>query len=194
MCLINIAMTIENENECYDLDQNEDESDSIGSYEDDNSNEENETDEFLNENDSLDTTYNDTQSVLVDMARTKTCQSECVMCGKSRRTQHNSKVKLHRISDQQATIFYIKTNILIPSGSRACKKHFTPSGCLKVEDFTCHEQIEYQTRIGSKHLKILLETLRNKCNDNNLFSKFSNVDESLDDITCTRITSNIRLM
>jgi hypothetical protein len=79
-------------------------------------------------------------SIYVDLARTNSTEKKCVICNKKRGKKNN---KLHRLSDKSVTDAYIKTSILIPFGSRACKIHvdensFLEKSCLGITLFYIH--------------------------------------------------------
>jgi hypothetical protein len=67
--------------------------------------------------------------VYVDLARTSCNEKKCIFCCKKRGKKNN---KLHRISNKSISDAYIKTSILIPFNSRACRSHFDEYGYLKT--------------------------------------------------------------
>ena len=64
----------------------------------------------------------------MNLNRTTVNHKKCAICNKINGGKKN--YKLHRINDKAVVDAYIKTSILIPLGSRACRIHFDEFGFL----------------------------------------------------------------
>jgi hypothetical protein len=118
----------------------------------------------------------------VDLPRTKSSHKICVVCDRK-----NEKKKL--ISKAAIINAFLKSNILIPYGSRACKKHFNESNILKEEELDNLKIEKSYILLKSDEIKFTIQILRYAAIKNNFFDKFKDT-LLLDNSTCESMTGN----
>lgn len=146
----------------------------------------NEDDEYESSgDDSEDSQENETQIpnsqlTKITINRTSSSHKRCVVCSRKNK-------KLKRIPRTAVLNCYLRTNIFVPFGTRACHSHFNDYSHLKDEAVMSLKIYSNNINLNPDHVKMVFEFLRLAALKNTLFDRFYSID-SIDDELCLNIT------
>lgn len=122
------------------------------------------------------------QKIEIEIDRTISAHSKCVVCS---RKYTSAKIKV--IKHQAIIDVYLKRNILIPFGTRACLSHFNEFNFLNAEAIDKLRVEKHKIAMSPKEIKLVIELLKTAALNNTTFKQFEKI-ESLSEATCFKIT------
>lgn len=120
--------------------------------------------------------------ITLKINRTIASHKMCVICGEKHK-------KLKLVINRAILDCYLKTNILIPFGCRACGNHLNEFRLITEDSIKNVKVYANEISLKSSDLKLTMEFLRFSALKNSLFERFNDKSTLAEDL-CQSITGN----